>query len=57
MRSVYFNLTDLKYAHALYDIRVSMRSLAATIVNDETMWSKNSSITVRTMSKGNSDFF
>ncbi|KAF2881194.1 hypothetical protein ILUMI_24978 [Ignelater luminosus] len=51
MRAVYFNLTNLKYAHALYDIRISMRSLAATIVNDESMWSKNSSITVRTMSK------
>lgn len=47
---VYFNLTGLKYAHALYDIRIAMRSNAAE-PDDESMWSKNSSITVRTMSK------
>ncbi|KAK4871636.1 hypothetical protein RN001_015760 [Aquatica leii] len=47
---VYFNLTNLKYAHTLYDIRVSMRSVAAD-PDDEFMWSKNSSLTIITRSR------
>lgn len=49
---IYFNLTDLKYAHNLCDIRVAIRS-AKALANDESMWSNNASITVRTSSKSN----
>ncbi|EFA12822.1 cytokine receptor [Tribolium castaneum] len=47
---IYFNLTNLKYAHALCDIRVSLRS-AKALPSDESMWSNNASITVWTSSK------
>jgi hypothetical protein len=50
-KEVTFNLTDLKYAHALCDIRVSLRSAEAQS-DDESMWSRNASITERTNSKG-----
>jgi cytokine receptor domeless len=49
-KEVTFNLTDLKYAHALCDIRVSLRSAEAQS-DDESMWSRNASITERTNSK------
>ncbi|KAF2896650.1 hypothetical protein ILUMI_09524 [Ignelater luminosus] len=49
MKYVHFNLTNLEYAHALYDIRVSIRSLAAK--QEESMWSNYSSIAARTMGK------
>lgn len=45
-----YNLTGLKYAHALYDIRVSMRSSRA-FDRDQKMWSNFASLTVRTSSK------
>lgn len=45
-----FNLTGLPYAHALYDIRVSSRSVKAS-ETDEHMWSRNASSTSRTLSK------
>ncbi|CAH1153652.1 unnamed protein product [Phaedon cochleariae] len=44
-----FELTNLKYAHNLYDIRVSMRSAEA--VDSDTVWSENASITEWTKSK------
>ncbi|KAF5285699.1 hypothetical protein FQA39_LY16505 [Lamprigera yunnana] len=50
VKHIYFNLTNLKYAHALYNIHVSMRSLAAE-ADDEFMWSKNATITLLTKSK------
>nr|XP_023016620.1 cytokine receptor-like [Leptinotarsa decemlineata] len=43
-----FDLTNLKHAHALYDIRVIMRSAAAE--GDDTMWSHYASATQRTKS-------
>ncbi|RZC42750.1 fn3 and/or zf-C2HC 2 domain containing protein, partial [Asbolus verrucosus] len=46
----FFNLTNLQYAHALYDIRVSLRS-ADAIVDDESTWSRHASVTIRTDSK------
>ncbi|RZB38682.1 cytokine receptor, partial [Asbolus verrucosus] len=46
----FFNLTNLKHAHALCDIRISLRSSKA-LADDESMWSRNASITVRTSSK------
>lgn len=45
-----FNLTGLKYAHALYDIRVAIRSNAAD-PDDEPMWSRNATTVIRTDSK------
>lgn len=48
--NITFVLTNLKYAHALCDIRVSMRSAKAD-VNDEWAWSENATRTVRTKSK------
>ncbi|XP_018331539.1 cytokine receptor [Agrilus planipennis] len=50
LKEIYFNLTGLKYAHKLYDIRVSSRTTAA-LPDDESMWSKNTSLTERTASK------
>lgn len=50
-----FNLTDLKYAHTLYDIRVAIRSNAAD-PDDESMWSGNASVVVRTDSKSKPQF-
>ncbi|KAK5639012.1 hypothetical protein RI129_011504 [Pyrocoelia pectoralis] len=50
MKNVYFNVTGLKYAHALYDIRVSLRSDAADN-DDESMWSANTTVTCYTDSK------
>ncbi|KAJ8955446.1 hypothetical protein NQ318_003545 [Aromia moschata] len=47
---VEFDLENLKYPHALYDIRVSMMSKVAD-ENDENMWSDNATITVRAQSK------
>ncbi|KAJ8973280.1 hypothetical protein NQ317_019546 [Molorchus minor] len=44
-----FELTELKYAHALCDIRVSSRIKAAN-PNDESLWSENATTTVRTLS-------
>lgn len=49
-RTLSYELVNLKYAHILYDIRVSMRSAVAD-VNDESMWSENATRTVRTKSK------
>ncbi|XP_018569941.1 uncharacterized protein LOC108909948 [Anoplophora glabripennis] len=46
-RTLWFTLENLKYAHTLYDIRVSMRSSVAD-EDDESMWSGNATITVRT---------
>lgn len=43
-----YNLTDLPYAHCLYDIRVDLKSPEAT---DEALWSAYKSVTVRTLSK------
>lgn len=43
-----YNLTGLKYAHALYDIRVSMRSAKA--LDELKSWSNFTSITIRTAS-------
>lgn len=47
---VKYELSNLKFAHAYYDIRVSLRSAIADPV-DESMWSDNASITVLTASK------
>ncbi|KAK9889376.1 hypothetical protein WA026_004652 [Henosepilachna vigintioctopunctata] len=47
---VHFNLSNLEFAHAYYDIRVSLRSAVADKY-DESMWSENASITVLTASK------
>lgn len=44
---IVYQLTGLKYAHILYDIRVSMRSMKAH-PDDQRMWSRPASITVRT---------
>ncbi|XP_018565709.1 cytokine receptor [Anoplophora glabripennis] len=49
-RTLSFELKNLKYAHILYDIRVSMRSSVAD-QNDESMWSENATRTIRTKSK------
>ncbi|KAJ3639518.1 hypothetical protein Zmor_002874 [Zophobas morio] len=49
-KKVTYNLTGLPYAHALCDIRVSLRS-AKALPSDESMWSRNASITFRTSSK------
>ncbi|KAL1493403.1 hypothetical protein ABEB36_011464 [Hypothenemus hampei] len=46
--TVEYELTDLPYAHCLYDIRVSIKSLPAT---EERMWSQNASITIWTLPK------
>lgn len=45
-----FKLSDLPYAHALYDIRISARSAIAD-ATDPTKWSHFASITSRTKSK------
>lgn len=50
-KNVFYNLTNLPYAHNLCDIRVSSRS-AVALKTDEKMWSRNASITVRTSSEG-----
>lgn len=50
-RRMTFNLTGLPYAHALCDIRVSLRS-AKALQSDESMWSANASITARVGSTG-----
>ncbi|KAF2899049.1 hypothetical protein ILUMI_07129 [Ignelater luminosus] len=47
---VYFNLTGLQYAYAQYEICVSMQSAIAN-QKDHTLWSKNSTITLRTAGK------
>lgn len=46
-----FNLIGLPHAHALCDIRVSLRSAKAS-PDDESMWSANASITARVGSTG-----
>lgn len=46
VKKIQFNLTDLPHAHALCDIRVSLRS-AKALPDDENMWSANASITAR----------
>ncbi|KAG5899472.1 hypothetical protein JTB14_015324 [Gonioctena quinquepunctata] len=43
-----YDLNNMKYAHAVCDVRISMRSAVA--VDDETMWSYYASKTVRTKS-------
>lgn len=48
-----FNLTGLPHAHALCDIRVSLRSGSAAKQDLESMWSANASITVHVGSTGN----
>lgn len=49
-RTLSYELIGLKYAHLLYDIRVSMRSAMADPY-DEFMWSDNATRTIRTKSK------
>lgn len=49
-KTLTYELKNLKYAHILYDIRVSMRSSVAD-ESDESMWSENATRTVRTQSK------
>lgn len=51
VRKMQFNLTGLPHAHALCDIRVSLRS-AKALQDDESMWSANASITARVGSTG-----
>ncbi|CAH1965200.1 unnamed protein product [Acanthoscelides obtectus] len=46
-KSPVYELKNLKYAHALCDIRVSIRSAEAT---EERMWSDNATVTARTES-------
>lgn len=41
----YLNITELKHAHTLYDIRVFMRSAAAI---GEDKWSQPATITIKT---------
>lgn len=48
---IMYQLTGLKYAHILYDIRVSLRSMKAD-PDDQRMWSRHASITVRTQNAG-----
>lgn len=50
-KSKYFNLTNIKHPHSLCEIKVSLRT-AKALPNDETMWSKNTTITARTLSRG-----
>ncbi|KAF5285234.1 hypothetical protein FQR65_LT13298 [Abscondita terminalis] len=47
---IYFNLTNLTYAYCVYDIRISIRSAEAE-PDDESMWSKNFSLAIRTDKK------
>ncbi|XP_060537286.1 cytokine receptor [Cylas formicarius] len=48
-KSIEYELKGLKYAHTLYDIRVSMKSAVAD--DDEYLWSGFSSVTILTHSK------
>ncbi|XP_045481891.1 cytokine receptor [Harmonia axyridis] len=48
--TIKYELRNLEFAHAYYDIRVSLRSAVAD-PNDESRWSDNASITVLTASK------
>lgn len=50
---VKYELSNLTFAHAYYDIRVSLRSAKAD-PTDESMWSDNASLTVLTASKSKS---
>lgn len=45
---MYYNLTNLKYANTIYDIRIYMKSAVA--VSDD-MWSDFSNVTFRTLPK------
>lgn len=55
-KEMYFNLSGLPHAHALCDIRVSLRSARAS-PDDESMWSANASITARVGSTGKVSLF